>query len=66
MRRARIVLALIVAVALSGCAGQVPKWVQKGSGAFPGEQGKAIYGVGIAPYDPNSMLQRDVGRMNAR
>ena len=66
MRRAAIVLALVAAVALAGCAGQVPRWVKKGSGAFPGEQGKAIYGVGIAPYDPNPMLQRDMGRVSAR
>ncbi len=47
-------------------ARSVPNWVTKGSGAFPGDRGKAIYGVGVASPDPNLGLQRNMARFNAR
>ena len=66
MRKAVLVFgaALIVGV-MAGCASS-PEWVRKGSGAFPGEQGKAVYGVGVAARDRNQRLQRDMARANAR
>ena len=66
MRRVALALTLVFAVSLMvGCT-SVPEWVDKGSGAFPGDRGNAIYGVGVAASDPNPQLQRDMGRMNAR
>jgi len=48
-------------VALAGCAsaGKVPEWVVKGSGAYPGDKGDAVYAVGIAAPDPDISAQTD-------
>jgi hypothetical protein len=35
-----------------------PDWVIKGSGAFKTGKGTAIYGVGVASYDPNPAMLR--------
>ena len=39
-------------------AGKLPEWVQKGSGAFQGDRGKAIYGVGAVSGVRNYALLR--------
>lgn len=66
MRKFAATLAVLFGVSmLLGCS-SVPDWVTKGSGAFPGDRGKAIYGVGIASPDPNPGLQRNMARTGAR
>jgi len=45
---------------------QRPQWVTRGSGAFPGDRGKCMYGVGIASKDPNKALQRQAARARGR
>jgi len=65
MRKVMLGLAMLAVVALTGCS-SVPDWVVKGSGAFPGDRGKAIYGVGVASEDPNPQLQRNIARLDAR
>lgn len=66
MRRATLALTAVLAISMIiGCSG-VPTWVKEGSGAFPGDRGNAVYGVGVAAPDPNPQLQRDMARMNAR
>ena len=67
MRKVAVVSAVLAVIMLAGCAsGPGPEWVRKGSGAFPGDRGNAIYGVGLAAKDPNPRLQRDKARMGAR
>lgn len=66
MRKTAMVLAVVLAVVMMVGCSSVPEWVQKGSGAFPGDRGKACYGVGLAGPDLNPRLQRDQGRANAR
>lgn len=62
--RKLMLVALMVGVAasfgLAGCAGapEKPDWIIKGSGAFPGDQGGVLYGVGIAAKSPNIVMQR--------
>ncbi|MCX5859053.1 MAG: hypothetical protein NT056_04050 [Proteobacteria bacterium] len=53
---------------LAGCAGgpAKPDWIIKGSGAFPGDQGGALYGVGIAAKSPNIAMQRQKADSRAR
>lgn len=45
---------------IAACAGAPPKpdWVDKGSGAFPGDRGTALYGVGVASKSPNVAMTR--------
>ncbi|HBL18358.1 MAG: hypothetical protein A2X36_10905 [Elusimicrobia bacterium GWA2_69_24] len=43
-----------------------PEWVMKGSGAFPGDMGTVIYGVGVANAMPNIALQRKASDNRAR
>jgi hypothetical protein len=72
-------LALVGAltVVVGGCAGGnagltgttasgAPAWVNKGSGAFSGDRGKAFYGVGSAPKMVDAALQRDRANNRAR
>ena len=56
---------LAISILAAGCA-NVPKWVVKGSGPFPGEQGKAIYAVGAAAPESDAKLQADLARLDAR
>ena len=70
---------LILFVLLAGCGGkakdvpqtdvtkpQKPAWVEKGSGAFGGEMGKAFYGVGSAWGIQNPSLLRSTADNRAR
>jgi hypothetical protein len=43
-----------------------PAWVTKGSGAFTGDRGKAMYGVGSAPKMVDVAMQRDRAGNRAR
>ena len=43
-----------------------PKWVNRGSGAYDGEHGKAFYGVGIVTGIDNPALLRQTGDNRAR
>ncbi len=66
MRKFATTLAVLFGVSmLVGCS-SVPDWVTKGSGAYAGDRGKAIYGVGIAPSDPNTSLQHNMAKFDAR
>ncbi len=53
---------------LAGCAGgpSKPDWIIKGSGAFPGDKGGVLYGVGIAAKSPNLAMQRQKADSRAR
>ncbi len=69
MRRiTKIVTGLSVLAFLAACGGGVkpPEWVTKGSGAFPGDQGAVLYGVGVASKSPNIALQRKIADNRAR
>ena len=72
-------LHLILALALTGCGttgsgdptqgttpGGAPAWVNKGSGAFDGPNGKAFYGVGILQGVQNPGLARQAVDNRAR
>ena len=65
MRVAAIAATVLVLGMAVGC-GSVPEWVQKGSGAFDGQEGNAFYGVGLAAPSPNQQVQHDVAKMNGR
>ncbi len=79
MRNSRLVIVLLplLAVALLlGCASKEkepaaptsdrPEWVDKGSGAYSGEMGKAFYGVGSAWGIKNPSLLRSTSDNRAR
>jgi ribosomal protein S16 len=59
---------------LTGCGGggkftannSGPDWTRKGNGAFIGDKGTIIRGVGLATYDPNKSLQIDSADEKAR
>ncbi len=70
---------LFALLLLAGCAGKAkevtepepvkparPAWVDKGSGAFGGEMGKAFYGVGSAWGIQNPSLLRSTAESRAR
>ena len=70
---------LFAVLLLAGCAGKAkevppsetakaarPAWVDKGSGAFGGEMGKAFYGVGSAWGIQNPSLLRSTAESRAR
>lgn len=44
----------------------VPEWVKKGSGAFEGDRGKAIYGVGARSNIDNIARLQDAAKNGAR
>jgi len=75
MRRFGLLLSLIFV----GCSGPAanspiagvnpdgsPKWVNRGSGAFDGEHGKAFYGVGLLTGVQNEALARQAADNRAR
>jgi len=66
MRKAALVLAIVVAAGMMAGCTSVPEWVAKGSGAFPGDRGSAIYAVGIGAPDPNPSMRRNMARADAR
>lgn len=43
-----------------------PDWVNKGSGAFPGDQGVVMYGVGVTGKSPNIKMMRTKSHNDAR
>lgn len=78
-RNVLITFSLISYVLLAGCGGKAkevpqpeitkppkPDWVEKGSGAFGGEAGKAFYGVGAAFGIKNPSLLRSTADNRAR
>jgi hypothetical protein len=79
MRNSRLVmmlLPLLIIAFLAGCAAKEkeatapasdrPAWVDKGSGAYSGEMGKAFYGVGSAWGIKNPSLLRSTADNRAR
>ena len=79
MRNSRlsyVLLPLLAVALLAGCASKKeevapaassqPAWVNKGSGAFSGEMGKAFYGVGSAWGMKNPSLLRSTADNRAR
>jgi hypothetical protein len=76
-KKARIngVLALLAITSLVfvlSCGGKAPvkpgapDWVNKGSGAFPGDQGVIMYGVGVTNKSPNISMMRTKAHNRAR
>lgn len=78
-KRAAVLLPLIGFALVAGCGGGAkevpqaeatkppkPAWVEKGSGAFGGEMGKAFYGVGSAWGIQNPSLLRSTADNRAR
>lgn len=63
-----VAVGIACSLALAGCAGapEKPDWIVKGSGAFPGDQGGVLYGVGIAAKSPNIVMQRTKSDSRAR
>ncbi len=53
MKNPGIFLCSVMLLCLGGCAtvAPVPGWVTRGSGAYPGDQGRYFYGVGRASAD---------------
>lgn len=43
-----------------------PDWINKGSGFFDGEKGKAFYGIGVSNNVDNIMLRRNAADAQAR
>ena len=69
MRKAAMALAAaVVLMVFVGCAstGKAPEWVVKGNGAYSGQEGTAVYAVGIAGPDPNVQAQTDKAALNGR
>jgi hypothetical protein len=79
MRNSRLVIMLLPLLAVAfllGCASKEkepaaptsdrPEWVDKGSGAYSGEMGKAFYGVGSAWGIKNPSLLRSTADNRAR
>jgi hypothetical protein len=79
--RRLVVAGVVVAAAwICGCSGHAggqdpitgvnpdgsPRWVNRGSGAFDGEHGKAFYGVGIVRGVRNPGLERETADNRAR
>ena len=66
------IAAFLVAIIIAGCASSSqttsnrPGWVDKGSGFFSGDRGKAFYGVGAATGIRNVQLRRTTAETNAR
>jgi len=75
MKRINWLYASLLAFAV-GCGGapvkvEAPKvvkpdWIMKGNGAFPGDAGTVIYGVGVVSMDPNPALTRKAADNRAR
>ena len=65
-------LAITSMVFVLSCAGApaakpgAPEWVNKGSGAFPGDQGVIMYGVGVVNKSPNIAMMRTKSHNRAR
>ncbi len=62
-------LAMFLGIAfLVGCAGapKAPKWVQRGAAAFPGDEGKYYYGVGVSGKSLNPAMDRQKAEHRAR
>lgn len=72
MKHLTIVALVIAAFLIAGCGGSkyseknLPGWVQKGSGVFADQQGKAFYGVGAVSNIDNVSLMRTAAETNAR
>jgi hypothetical protein len=68
MKLLKYSLVLLIAVGLVACAGKAkpPEWVIKGSGAFPGDRGKALYGVGLSEKSANLAMSRTKSSDRAR
>jgi hypothetical protein len=68
-----VLFALIIAASLIGCgsstptvSSSAPAWVNKGSGYYVGDSGKAFYGVGASTGLTNVQLRRTAAETNAR
>ncbi|OGQ96054.1 MAG: hypothetical protein A2284_19245 [Deltaproteobacteria bacterium RIFOXYA12_FULL_61_11] len=63
-----VTMTAILALALTvGCGGKKnPEWTIKGAAAFPGEKGKALFGVGRAPFSVNQVLMYKQADTEAR
>ncbi len=66
------ILAITSLVFVLSCGGKTPvkpgapEWVTKGSGAFPGDQGVIMYGVGVTGKSPNIAMMREKSHNRAR
>ena len=47
------------------CLDGAPKWVDMGSAAYPGDGGRAFYGVGQAPKSKDRTVMRERAKMRA-
>jgi len=66
-----LAITFIIAFMILGCAAtkeatKRPGWIDKGSGFFSGDRGKAFYGVGTASYITNVGLRREAADAGAR
>ncbi len=52
-------------VAQNDCFDGAPKWVDMGGAAYPGDGGKALYGVGIASKSVNRSAMNNQAKMRA-
>lgn len=69
MKLLKLITIVSVAALFVGCgskAAKKPDWIMKGSGAFPGDKGTRIYGVGVGNPSPNIALQRTVADDRSR
>ncbi len=76
MRKRKVInamLTLLMGILMVGCGSKgspvmssAPEWVNKGSGAYSGEMGKAFYGVGSASGIRNRSLARSTADQRAR
>ena len=58
---------VVVTSLLIGCGGtKDPAWILKGAAAFPGDEGKYIYGVGVSVKSRNPAMMREKGDHRAR
>ena len=49
-----------ICLMFSYCGGKkAPEWVTKGAAAFPQDEGKKLYGVGVASASPNVAMTRE-------
>ncbi len=66
----RKLLIPLTAIIILACAGggkeKMPDWVKRGPGAFPGDEGKYIYGVGVADWAGSVAMTYEKANHRAR
>ena len=66
MSYSRFVVVGALSILLAACATTAPDWVMKGGAAFPGDDGKFIYGVGLSTKSVNPAAVRERADHRAR